>query len=597
MSRPKKPKNARSAHPQASHSSHPSRSAFVSSAASEALEKVPSGIAGLDTVTNGGLPRGRPTLVCGGPGSGKTLFAVQTLVQGALAEDEPGVLFAFEDTADDLAKNFASFGFPIEQLIAKKKLLVDYVAVERSEIEETGRYDLEGLFVRLGSAVDAIGAKRVAIDTLETIFTGFSDQGLLRAELRRLFRWLKDRGLTAIITAERGENALTRYGLEEYVSDCVILLDQRISDEVATRRLRVVKYRGTGHGTNEYPFLIGPEGISVLPLTAVGLNYPVSDERVLTGIKKLDAMLDGAGYYRGSTVLLSGTAGTGKTSVAAHFVDASCARGEKVLYVALEEAEAQIVRNMKSIGLDLEKWRKRNELVFHVARPTGLGLEEHLVLIHSLVEQHKPKAVVIDPISSFETGGFKLDVRAMSLRLIDYLKSLGITTLMTYLSNPAATEETHIGISSLIDTWLSVRDLEQDGERNRALYILKSRGMPHSNQVREFIITSRGIDLVDVYVGTEGVLTGSARVARERRDEERAADRKRLMQVRMENLAARRQAMQVQIDALKAELASEERDLERVIERDERREAWRTGTRERMRHSRFGNNEPTSKKS
>jgi circadian clock protein KaiC len=587
MTRPGKPKNAPAA--RASQASSPV-------AAPEVLEKVPSGIAGLDTLTNGGLPRGRPTLVCGGPGSGKTLFAVQALVRGALVHGEPGVILAFEDTAEDVAKNFASFGFPIEELIADKKLLVDYVAVERSEIEETGRYDLEGLFVRLESAVRAVGAKRVAIDTLETIFTGFSDEGLLRAEVRRLFRWLKDHGLTTIVTAERGESALTRYGLEEYISDCVILLDQRIADEVATRRLRVVKYRGTSHGTNEYPFLIGEDGISVLPLTALGLAYPVSNERVLTGVKKLDTMLGGSGYYRGSTVLLSGTAGTGKTSVASHFVDASCSRGERVIYVALEEAQSQILRNMRSIGVDLEKWVKQKSLMFHVARPSAAGLEEHLVRIHGLVERHKPAAVVIDPISSFETTGLKLDVRAMSVRLIDYLKGLGITTLLTYLSNPAGTEETQIGISSLIDTWLSVRDLERDGERNRALYVLKSRGMAHSNQVREFVITNRGIDLVDVYIGTEGVLTGSARVARERRDEQDAEDRKRRMHARMQDLAARRQTMQAQIDALKAELAKEERELERVIERDERRETWRAGTRERMRHSRFGNNDSSSKR-
>ncbi|HSY21034.1 MAG TPA: circadian clock protein KaiC [Polyangiaceae bacterium] len=589
MTRPSKPKKA-----------PPARTRALPSplvAAPEVLEKVPSGISGLDKLTNGGLPRGRPTLVCGGPGSGKTLFAVQTVVRGALEHDEPGVILAFEDTADDFAKNFASFGFPIEDLIAKKLLLVDYVAVERNEIEETGRYDLEGLFVRLQSAVQTIGAKRVAIDTIETIFTGFSDEGLLRAEVRRLFRWLKDHGLTAVVTAERGEKALTRYGLEEYISDCVILLDQRVVDEVATRRLRVVKYRGTGHGTNEYPFLIGPDGISVLPLSALGLSYPVSNDRVLTGVEKLDVMLGGAGYYRGSTVLLSGTAGTGKTSVASHFVDACCGRGERVIYVALEEAEAQILRNMRSIGLDLEKWVRRKNLTFHVARPSGAGLEEHLVRIHGLVEQHHPAAVVIDPISSFENTAIKLDVRAMSVRLIDYLKGLGITTMLTYLSNPAGTEETQIGISSLIDTWLSVRDLEQDGERNRALYVLKSRGMAHSNQVREFLITDRGIDLVDVYIGTDGVLTGSARIARERRDEQRAEDRKRVMQLRTQDLAVRRQTMQAQIEALKAELAREERELERVIDREERREAWRSGTRERMRHSRFGNDDPSSKKS
>jgi circadian clock protein KaiC len=560
-----------------------------------ALEKTPSGIAGLDKLTYGGLPKGRPTLICGGPGSGKTLCAMQFLVKGATDYDEPGVVLAFEETADDLAKNCAALGFSVDDLIARKKLVVDYVSVERSEIEETGSYDLEGLFVRLQAAVESIGAKRVVIDTIETIFTGFSDEGLLRAELRRLFRWLKERGLTAVITAERGEGSLTRYGLEEYISDCVILLDQRLTDQVATRRLRIVKYRGTNHGTNEYPFLVDEGGISVMPVTALGLDYPVTDERVLTGVSRLDTMLGGRGYFRGSTVLISGTAGTGKTSLAAHFAEASCRRGESVVYFALEEPQAQIVRNMRSIGIDLEKWVKRGLLRFHAARPTIFGLEQHLVAMHKVIEEVKPHAVVIDPISSLVNAGDATELKAMSVRLFDYLKMNEITALLTYLSIPSSVETTEIGISSLIDTRIQVRDLEHDGERNRALYVMKSRGMRHSNQVREFLISEGGIDLVDVYVGTGGVLTCSARLARSRLDDAESEDRRRAIEELKHDLVLRRNAMKSQIDTLEAQLARDERKIIGEIGREEREESWRAGTRDEMRRSRHGTHDSARK--
>jgi circadian clock protein KaiC len=559
------------------------------------LEKTPSGIDGLDKLTHGGLPKGRPTLVCGGPGSGKTLLAMQFLVKGAIEQHEPGVMLAFEETADDLAKNFAALGFAVDDLIAQKKLVVDYISVERSEIEETGQYDLEGLFVRLQAAVDSIGAKRVVIDTIETIFTGFSDEGLLRAELRRLFRWLKERELTTVITGERGEGSLTRYGLEEYISDCVIFLEQHLANQVATRRMRIVKYRGTSHGTNEYPFLVDAGGLSVMPVTSLGLDYPVTSERVLTGVPRLDTMLGGSGYFRGSTVLVSGTAGTGKTSLAAHFADAACRRGESVVYFALEEPQGQIVRNMRSIGIDLAKWVKRGKLHFHAARPTVFGLEQHLVTMHKIVEEVKPRAVIIDPISSLANTGDPLDVRAMSVRLFDFLKMHGITAVLTYLSNPAALETTELGISSLIDTWLQVRDLEHDGERNRALYVMKSRGMRHSNQVREFLISDEGIDLVDVYVGTGGVLTGSARTARARIDDAEAEDRRRAIEERRQDLEARRVATRSQIEALEAQLAREERELTGAIAREERHAAWQAGTREEMRRSRHGINDASRK--
>ena len=468
-------------------------------AAVAALPKALTGISGLDEITFGGLPRGRPTLVCGSAGSGKTLLAMEFLLRGATQFDEPGVFMAFEETEEDLAQNVRSLGFRVEDLIEKKKLAVDYVHVERSEIEETGEYDLEGLFLRLGMAIDEIGAKRVVLDTLESLFSGFSNPALLRAELRRLFRWLKDRGVTAVITAERGDGALTRQGLEEYVSDCVILLDHRVNDQVSTRRLRVVKYRGTSHGTNEYPFLIDERGISVLPLTSLGLDHAASDERISAGVPGLDVMLGGKGYYRGSSILVSGTAGSGKSSLAAHFADATCRRGERCLIFAFEESPAQILRNMRSIGVDLAPWMEKGLLRIEASRPTLFGLEMHLVHIHKLVKRFDPRVVILDPISNFTSSGSLEQAEAMLVRLIDFLKSRGVTTLFVNLTaGGEALERTAAGISSLIDTWILLRDVEVGQKRRRRLHVLKSRGMAHSNEVREFTITPKGIMLAKI---------------------------------------------------------------------------------------------------
>lgn len=480
------------------------------------LPKSPTGIEGLDEVTDGGFPTGRPTLVCGSAGCGKTLLAMEFLVRGASDYGEPGVFMAFEETAEELAQNVRSLGFDLDALAEQKKLLVDYVYVERSEIEETGQYDLEGLFVRLGFAIDSIGAKRVVLDTLETLFSGLSNQAVLRSELRRLFRWLKEKGVTAVITAERGEGSLTRHGLEEYVSDCVILLDHRVTNELSTRRLRIVKYRGSTHGTNEFPFLIDDGGITVLPITSPRMGHDASNERVSTGIPGLDEMLGGKGYYRGSSILISGTAGTGKTSLAASFADACCRRGERCLYVSFEESHSQLVRNMRSVGLDLEPWCQQGLLRFHNVRPTIFGMEMHLATVHKLVHEHRPRGIVIDPLTAFSGAGSPSEVRALLMRLVDYLKSLGITAVMTSLiPSGGPEEESATTISSLIDTWLLVRDVEADGERNRGLYVIKSRGMAHSNRIREFLLTDRGVELIDVHRGPQGVLIGSARIARE----------------------------------------------------------------------------------
>ncbi len=522
-----------------------------------ALAKTPTGIAGLDDITHGGLPRGRSTLICGAAGCGKTLFGMEFLVRGATQFDEPGVFMAFEESAEELSQNVRSLGFDLDKLMAENKIAVDYVHIERSEIEETGEFDLEGLFLRLGMAIDQVGAKRVVLDTIENLFGGFGNALILRSELRRLFRWLKDRGVTAIITAERGEGTLTRNGIEEYVSDCVILLDHRVSEQVSTRRLRIVKYRGSMHGTNEYPFLIDENGISVLPLTSLGLTHAASKEHVSSGVPALDEMLGGGGYYRGSSILISGTAGTGKTSLAAHFADATCRRGERCLYLAFEESPQQLMRNMRSIGIDLEPWVRKGLLRIEASRPGLHGLEMHLVRVHKLVGQFKPAVVIMDPISNLVTAGTQVDTEAMLVRLIDYLKTSGATALLINLTTGGkAWERTDVGVSSLIDTWILLRDIELGGERNRGLYVLKSRGMKHSNQIREFLITPRGVELQPVYVGPEGVLTGSMRAAQEAR--EKAADLEREQQVerRQRELAARRAVLEAQIKALQAEFAT-----------------------------------------
>ena len=488
------------------------------------IPKCPSGIRGLDEITGGGLPRGRPTLLAGSAGCGKTLFAMEFLVRGALEHGEPGVFMAFEENVQDLAQNVASLGFDLVDLAARKKLLVDHVVIERTEIQETGEYDLEGLFIRLGHAIDSIGAKRVVLDTIESLFAGLSNEAILRSELQRLFRWLKGKGVTAVITAERGETTITRHGLEEYVADCVIMLDHRVTEQVSTRRARVVKYRGSRHETNEFPFLIGDNGIFLVPVTSMGLDYDVSMARISTGIFRLDKMLGGKGYYRGSSILVTGTPGTGKTSIASTFADAACRRGERCLFVAFEEGREQIFRNMRSIGIDLGAWVAKGLLRVHAGRPTVAGLETHILTMHRLSDEFKPKVVVIDPISNLAEVGNQVDVKAMLSRLIDHFKSNGVTTFFSSLVSGGAPEESSgVGISSLMDTWLQLEDIEKNGEHNRGLFILKSRGMAHSNQIREFLLTDRGIDLLDVPVSSGEVLMGSARIAmeRQRMEEER----------------------------------------------------------------------------
>lgn len=527
-----------------------------------ALQKCPTGIQGLDEITNGGLPKGRPTLICGSAGCGKTLLSMEFLVRGATQYGEPGVFLSFEETTEELTQNVASLGWDLEQLIADKLINIDHLYIDPADIHETGDYDLEGLFIRLNSAIDSIGAKRVVLDTVEVLFSGLSNASIVRAELRRLFRWLKTKGVTAMITGERGDNSLTRQGLEEYVSDCVIRLDQRIHEELSTRRLQILKYRGSHHGSNEYPFLIEENGISVLPITSIGLNHKISSDRVSTGIPRLDVMLGGQGYFRGSSALITGMAGTGKSTLAAFFAAAACDRGERCLYIAFEEAPQQILRNMRSVGLDLEQHLEQGNLQIQALRPTAHGLELHLVQIHRWLNTFRPHSVVIDPISNLTLTGSVLQAKAFFMRLIDYLKSQQITAVMTNLiTGGSPLEHTEIGISSLMDTWLEVRIVESNGERNRILQVIKSRGMEHSNQVREFRLSSQGVDLVDIYLGQGKVLTGTARIQQEAADQRARIQQQQQIARRRRELEQQRHALQSQISALQQQMDAETQEL------------------------------------
>jgi circadian clock protein KaiC len=538
-----------------------------STSPASSLPKCPTGIQGLDEITGGGLPRGRPTLVCGGAGCGKTLLSVEFLVRGAVLFGEPGVLMAFEETEAELTANVASLGFDLASLVRRKRIVIDYVHIERSEVQESGEYDLEGLFVRLNHAIDSIGAKRVVLDTLEALFASLPNEAILRSELRRLFRWLKLKGVTAVITAERGRDQLTRHGLEEYVSDCVILLDHRVYDQIATRHLRVVKYRGALHGTNEFPFLIGDEGISVLPITSLGLNHKISSERIATGIPRLDAMLGGRGFFRGSSILLTGTPGTGKTIVSANFAQAAALRGERVLFFSFEESPNQIIRNMHSIGLRMEPLVKRGLLRFHSARPTLYGLEMHLATMFKEIAAFQPHVVIVDPITSLMDAGTDSESKGMVTRLIDYLKGGQVTSLFTSLTQGGhALQQSEMAMSSLMDSWLLLQDFEGNGERNRVLYVLKARGMAHSNQIREFLISDRGIDVVDAYIGPSGVLTGSARAAQTAREKAEALAGQQEAARRKRELERKRAALERQISGLRSEHEASAEELRRIDE-------------------------------
>ena len=551
------------------------------------LPKVKTGIMGLDEITEGGLPKGRPTLICGAAGCGKTLFSIEFIVHGALSFNEPGVFMAFEEKSEELAVNVASLGYDLNQLQRDKLLKMDHVHIERSEIEETGEYDLDGLFIRLGHAIDSIGAKRVVLDTIENLFSGLNNQGIIRAELRRLFGWLKDRKVTTIITGEKGDGALTRHGLEEYVSDCVILLDHPVNNKISTRLLRIVKYRGSVHGTNEYPFLIDSDGISVLPVTSLTLQHAVSSERISSGIPGLDKMLGGKGFFKGSSILVSGTAGTGKTSIAGCFANETCLRKERCIYFAFEESPRQIIRNMLSINMDLQKHVDDGYLQFHASRPTLNGLEMHLVAIHKLVKEFKPRVVILDPITNLITVGSVSEVKSLLIRLIDFLQTEQITVMFTALTlNGNSTEQTDESISSLVDSWLLVRDIELNGERNRGLYVMKSRGMKHSNQVREFVISDKGLELVDVYLGPEGVLTGSARKAQKLQEETAVVLRDHAVSRKEREIDRKRMMLESQIANLRQEFESFQEEINKSFVEEELTKGYISKNRTEITHDR-----------
>ncbi|KKB76915.1 KaiC 1 [Devosia soli] len=544
--------------------------------ASLGIAKSLTGIEGFDDLTLGGLPSGRPSLVCGSAGCGKTLFATTFLVHGARDYDEPGVFVTFEERPVDIAANVASLGFDIDDLIAKEKISMEHVELDPQEVAEVGDFDLEGLFLRLELAIDAIGAKRVVLDTIESLFSAFTNQAVLRAELRRLFDWLKDKGMTTVITAERGDGTLTRQGLEEYVSDCVILLDHRVQNQISTRRMRIVKYRGTAHGTNEYPFLIDRDGFSVLPVSSLGLDHKVSDERIASGISDLDAMLSGGGFYRGSSILVSGVAGSGKSTLSASFAHAAAERGERAIYFSFEESEGQIMRNMRSIGLDLARYADAGLIRFISARPTFYSLEMHLAIILREVIKFDPQVVVLDPISAFMESGDRLEVQSMLLRVVDFLKGRGISAVFTHLNhNQDGVVATDAGLSSLMDGWILMLNREANGEFNRELYLLKARGTAHSNQVREFVMSSEGISLLPPYLGETGALTGSARRFEEAKTRRLEIERLNEVDRARKQIEARRRHAMAQIDALKAQIDDDEAELAGVAasEADYRRRA------------------------
>ena len=534
------------------------------------LPKTLTGISGFDEITAGGLPKGRPTLICGDAGAGKTLFSIECIIKGAVYYGEPGVIMTFEEKAEDLEMNVASMGFDLKKLQKDGLIKIDHVHVEKSEIEETGEYDLDGLFIRLGYAIDTIGAKRVMLDTIENLFSGLTNEGILRAELRRLFTWLKDRGVTTLITGEKGEGKLTRNGLEEYVSDCVILLDHRVNNQVSTRRLRVVKYRGSVHGTNEYPFLIDEDGISVLPITSLKLNNEVSSQRIPSGIPSLDKMLGDKGFFKGSSILVSGSAGTGKTSIAATFADAVCRRRQRCLYFAFEESPQQIIRNMQSINLHMQQHVDAGLLQFHASRPTLFGLEMHLVSIHKKILQFQPSVVILDPITNLITAGLMSEVKSVLVRLIDFLQEKQITVMFTALNlNSVVSEQTDEGVSSLVDAWISVKEIETNGERNRGLYVMKSRGMKHSSQIREFVITEQGLNLIDVYVGGEGILTGSAREAQQLNEVTGLELRSYALSRKDREIARKRKILEAKIASLQEEFDSVQEELNKSYMEDD----------------------------
>lgn len=559
---------------------------------SNEIAKAPTGIKGFDEITFGGIPRGRPTLICGNTGCGKTLMALEILIRGAVEFNEPGVFFAFEETEDDLIKNVASMGFDLHELINKKLIFIDYVYVDTVQSIEGGEYDLEGLFIRFAHAVDTVKAKRIAMDTLEVLFSGFYNEGVLRSELRRLFLWIKERKLTAVVTGEQGsKGTLTRHGIEEYVADCVILLSHRLCEELITRRLQIIKYRGSYHETNEFPFLITRKGISVLPITSLELTSLALSKRISTGIPALDSIMGGKGYFEGSSILISGSSGCGKTSFAGAFANQICHNNQRCLFFSYEESEEEILRNLASIGLNLKKKVNEGYLKIIATRPTQWGLEKHIGTFMEAVEDFKPDAVIVDPISTLSHCGSETQVYSALTRMIDFLKKLNITFLMTILYLKEKGQEFSYGISSIIDTWILLRNDESNGELNRELIIIKSRGMSHSNQVREFSLSARGISIKEPYYGESGVLTGTARLIQEHKDLIEEADNLNKLGKLHDKVELKKNLMEIHMQALNAEIEYQEK----IAKTEERlmnlKESVHKESRDDLKNVRLMNNE------
>ena len=460
------------------------------------LPKSLTGIQGLDDITYGGIPQNRPTLLVGSIGTGKTIFAMEYIINGITMFNEPGVFMTFEEQTDELQINVTSMGYNLSKLIADNKIYLEHLHIDHREIQATGKYDIEGLFIRIEMAIEKVKAKRIVLDALDTLFIGLDSQ-ILRSEIKRLFFWLKEKKVTAIITSEVGDIFLTRLGFEEVVADCVIELNNRLNNQISTRRLRIVKYRGSYHSTNEYPFMIDHKGITIFPIISEAPQIIVSNERISSGIKQIDEMLDGRGFYVGSSILVSGSAGTGKSSIAASFIKDVCEKKGTALYCAFEEAPNQIKRNMASIGIFLEPYEKSGNLHFYYSRPTLQTLELHFIAIKKLIKQINPSVVILDPITNLMIENINSDIRTMLTRFVDYLKMEQITVLLTATLTVSSLEliQSNEGISSMVDTCIMIQEKNIIDSRRRTLYIMKSRGICNSKKEVEFIITSEGISI------------------------------------------------------------------------------------------------------
>jgi circadian clock protein KaiC len=547
----------------------------ASDSAEESLSKHPiaTGIDGLDFVLQGGLPAGRPTLLRGAAGTGKTVIALTFLCEGIAAGDS-GVLVTFDESPEALLEHAEGFGFPARRHRTEGRLRILDMRPDRNEVQVGDTIELTAVLARIGHALDSTGASRLVVDAIDAMEAGFANSQSLRTELARVFDWIRDRGVTSLITTGEHAEFSARYGLEDYIADCVIALKQEVKHRVMTRVLRVVKRRGRGHGTNEYPFLLDTDGLFLVPVTGSVLGAPVSEQLLSTGIPGLDAMLGGQGIYQGSTVLLSGQAGTGKTSIACSLTQAACAAGIPVLYLSFEESVAELTRNQRSLGIDIGRYLAdddRGTLVMLPIRAVELGLEEHLMRAMHLVKRHRPALVVLDPVSSLAGRGDEPGAKEILLRLLHLIKEEGITVVATELLSDDSQGVSHLDVSSMIDVWIKLRRHEHNGEMNRLIYVVKARGLPISDQVKEFRITSTGLRIEDPYIGEGGIVYGTARLARQAEDEETIAQLHRELD-RAQRLRRDLDEIQSANERLvRAEQEAKAADLDRQVARIEQR--------------------------